>query len=212
MSSNDELVLCPLCREQNRADAISCWFCKFVFPPRPLEIDIEDAQAAQLEAFRTSFIKEIPNILSYTQSISDALGLIVNVLGTTMAVSRCQIYCTYDGKSGWHYSEYCRKEFPHSKTLGWLPSKSALIARAVLAPQPLSFADMDAANMPKSLRNELGQLQIKSALAVALPPDHRTKGCLIMHQCDTTRHWTDDEFHWAKQLASALSTNLSRNG
>jgi transcriptional regulator with GAF, ATPase, and Fis domain len=200
---------CPTCTEIIRRDTVICRFCKTSFPPAPVVQTIPESEEMMAAKFRQTFVAEISNVIDYSESIGDAIFMLVNIIGRALQVSRCLIYCTDSAHAVWTYSEYWDRETVKGcRESNWRASKSALVARTVLATEPLILAARDTNRLTTPIQDELELLEIKSVLAVALS-GQRSQGCLILQQCDYSREWASDDIGWIQNIASVLAESLA---
>lgn len=200
---------CPFCAEMIRKNAVFCRFCKTEFEAAAIEELSTEQEQIEAAKFRETFLVEIGNLMTYSLGITDALYLIVNIVGRALQVSRCLIYCTYDGQTGWKYGEFCYgDEVQSCISLDWPAYKSVLVAKTVLAQAPLIVFGGQINSGAGATQAELTLLSVQSFLGVALPRQDRIQGCLILHQCDYHRDWTSDDINWIRNVADSLAKAL----
>lgn len=85
-----------------------------------------------------------------------------------------------------------------------------------------SISNVDKANIPINLRNELDELQVKSKLILPIihrHPDLRSQeteypnclwGLLVIHQCDNTRGWQPEEIEALRSIATPIAVAIQQ--
>jgi len=201
---------CPFCTKIIAKHSTTCKYCKKMLQPETVEDEDGDYEEME-QRFRGSFLTEIGNLMMVSLGVRDAIHLIANVLGKRLQLSRCLIYCTYGKEGRWYYREYWHGAEIHSCTsLEQPPSKSALVAKSVLAQAPFIVVGAEANSQQPKVQKELTLLGIQSFLGVALPSDTGdVQGCLILHQCDYSRVWEEDDIAWTKNVARVLADSLA---
>jgi|GEM_PF-6074355 len=205
--SEHHFEACASCGEKIWKGSRRCRFCKQEF--ERLDVFILESEAAEIEAqrFRRTFLIEIGNLITYSLTIKDALYMVVNILCKSLQASRCFVYCTVDGTL-WHYVQYYNGDAVKSSVdLDWKPSKSALVAKVVLAKEPLVL-QLDEAS--RAAQEELLQLKVITFLGLQLPEQNKVRGCLVIHQSDGHREWSKGEIEWLSQITRELSEGLSK--
>ena len=201
---------CSSCGEKIWKNANRCRFCKTKIERIDRHAPAPPPTGAEQEArrFRQTFLQEIGNLLTYCRETTDALSMVVNILGRALEVSRCIVYCTLDGTL-WHYSQYFNRAnaTTSSMDLDWKPSKSALVAKVVLAKEPLVL-HLEEASV--AAQEELNKLKVITFLGLPLPEQNKVRGCVIIHQCDGYREWSGEEIEWLTQITRELAEGLNK--
>jgi transcriptional regulator with GAF, ATPase, and Fis domain len=204
---------CPSCAEIIRKDAEICRFCNSDLPPYAIpemEEKSPEEEAKMLTQFRVTFLAEIDNLMTYCEKPGDALFMIVNIIGKALQASRCLTYCTDRARAVWTYAEYWdRDTVKGCRELNWRASKSILVARTVLAQEPLILQRHKNSHSGTPMQDEFDLLEIESLMGVPLGGQQSSQGCLILQQCDCHRDWTSDEIEWIETVGATLARSLA---
>lgn len=167
-------------------------------------------ETEEQQLFRHSFVAEIRNFLDYAPDLADALNMLVSILAKTSEASRCFVYCQASPDGRWQFCEFGMDNLEPSRASGWLPSKSIIVAKIVVAPSPLVFSLRESGSMSENCRQELELLQGHSLLGAGFGPDSKNQGCLVLLQRNGPRTWSEEEIQFMQDLACELGRAIGQ--
>lgn len=166
----------------------------------------------QRDTFRSAFMSEITNLMSYTtMGLGDALFMVVNILGKALSCSRCIFICVDDSHSDWKSYEYFQRERVESaQAYGWPTKDSAIVSQTLLSAVPIVAFEGQQSSYKTPVQDEMEFIGVRSQISVAIRSSIGVHGAIIVQQCESRHAWTRDEMDIVQSVADTVAEALSQ--
>lgn len=170
-------------------------------PKRPLS---DEEQKRLEEQFREQFLIEIKNICMFSKSREDAFFMIANIVGKVLRASRALV--CYRQSELLRCFEFCEKQFATCESLNWPTSSSILLALSIVSPSPyvLHRSVVEEHSEGALEQQELISSEVISYLGISFGGSGVGNSCLVLHQCDKARNWSEEDLDYIQRLAKAI--------
>lgn len=166
----------------------------------------------QRDTFRSTFLFEIQNVMQYSLGLGDALFMVVNILGKVLNASRCLFICVDDSRAGFKCYEFWQRDrgINSCQDYGWPTTDSPIVARSLLARQPMMVQEANQNSYLTPVQEELQLLGVRSLLGVPLKTEDVTHGCVILQHCESRHQWTRGEIDMVQSVADTVAEALAK--
>ena len=147
---------------------------------------------------------EVSRLISRQSDPRQVLVTAVNQIGARWQYSRCLAVLASPGKPPSMVVEYCSPEVPKSEHAAMV-RLLAYSQRLTSAEPVFRAADVQLSEPLSPIRAELGRLNVKSMVALALLEEDKPIGLLIVQQCGTRRRWSADDVALLRSLADQIA-------
>lgn len=154
------------------------------------------------------YFSEVLNIMSGNLDFKTQISYLVNLIGDSLCVSRCQVkFFSNEGNISFDpfmHAEYLSSNVVEAKSVinedehDWLKNLGG--AKDLILNK--------SKNKFNSCVDEL--LSIQSVLGVSIVYKEKVVGVLVLHQCDYQRIWRSEEISYVKAIASVLGSVYGR--
>lgn len=152
----------------------------------------------QRQARRESIINRIVQAMRGSLVLAEVLQTTADLLQEALEVSQCSVVQLGErGQVGHHYVSHAA-EHQHVDALlyDWFEA----LAHATESIQPLVISQIDA-TLPPALYDHALALNIQSLLIMPLVYRQACLGAICLRQCDSQRHWSDDDLATVSAIA-----------
>ncbi|MBP0004696.1 MAG: PAS domain S-box protein [Cyanobacteria bacterium SBC] len=179
-----------------------------------VSIAIQQSQLLErtaIQAQRERLLNEIVAAIRNSLDLDQILQQAVNGMLQALRASRSMVsLCSIDDE----FFQYTMVESAPGVPLyrgRAIPLRNNPHAQRILSQEePLATDDVEAEALLAPMLPIARQVGIRAMLDVAIRHEGVVKGMLCLHQCDRTRHWTDDEKLLIEQVADQLAIAIGQ--
>ena len=147
---------------------------------------------------------EVSRLIARQSDPRQVLVTAVNQIGARWQYSRCLAVLASPGKPPSMVVEYCSPEVSKSERAAMV--RLLAYSQRLTAAEPVfRAADVQLSEPLSPIRAELGRMNVKSMVALALLEEDKPIGMLIVQQCGIRRRWSSDDIALLRSLADQIA-------
>ncbi len=172
--------------------------------PLPADFEEPEPEHSGRAADGVARAAEVSRLIARQSDPRQVLVTAVNQIGARWQYSRCLAVLASPGKPPSMVVEYCSPEVPKSERAAMV--RLLAYSQRLTADEPVfRAADVQLSEPLSPIRAELGRLNIKSMVALALLEEDKPIGLLIVQQCGARRRWSADDIALLRSLADQVA-------
>ena len=172
--------------------------------PLPADFEEPESEESGRAADGMARAAEVSRLIARQSDPRQVLVTAVNQIGARWQYSRCLAVLASPGKPPSMVVEYCSPEVAKSERAAMV--RLLAYSQRLTAAEPVFRAgDVQLSEPLSPIRAELGRLNIKSMVALALLEEDKPIGLLIVQQCGTRRRWSADDIALLRSLADQIA-------
>ena len=176
------------------------------------EIERQQSKTALEQQFqRTLLLKQITQKIRQSLNSQEIFQTTANQIGKAFRVNRCVIR-TYLAESEEipFRAEYLEPGYLSSLGVNFPIADSPYFKELLTQDYALPASDIDTEPRLKTIAPIYRQLGVKSVLGIRTSYQGQPNGMITVHQCDSYRHWKDEEIELLEALADQVGIALAQ--
>ncbi|NER39480.1 MAG: response regulator [Oscillatoria sp. SIO1A7] len=177
------------------------------------ELERQQAKTAlERQIQRALLLKQITEEIRQSLNSEQIFQTAADRIGKAFGVNRCIIH-TYLAEPAPEIpivAEYLEPGYASALELKIDIAGNPYIEKLLSQDWPISAADVSAEPLPRSLTPFINQVGLKSILAIRTSDRGQPNGAIALHQCDSHRHWSEDEIELLAAVASQVGIALAQ--
>lgn len=175
--------------------------------------DRKQAEAALQQQFqRALLLKQITEELRQSLDAAQIFQTTANRVGATFQVNRCLIY-SYLAAPHPHIplrAEYLEAGYESLATLEMPVTNNPYMRQLLQQDGAIAIDDVYTDPRVSPLTEIWAQMHVQSIMTIRTSYQGETNGVIGLHQCDHSRHWTDDEIELLEAVAAQVGIALAQ--
>ena len=177
------------------------------------ELERQQAKTAlERQIHRALLLKQITEEIRQSLNSEHIFQTAADRIGRAFGVNRCIIH-TYLAEPDPEIpivAEYLEPGYPSALELKIDIAGNPYIEKLLSQDWPMSAADVSGDPLLRSLTPFISQVGLKSILSIRTSDRRQPNGAIALHQCDSHRHWSEDEIELLAAVASQVGIALAQ--